>query len=412
MNPVLSDQVLRPAAKGPKGWLMQTALAAAPTAFAILRRVRPILRVGSTYIVTRYDDVTEVFQNDAAFGVPYKANLDVITGGQPFFLGMEDGPAYRTAFAAMNRVFKRDDLDTLAAKAEKAAHDLVKASGGRIDVVADVIRPVTFSVLSEYLGVPEPAQGRLDVWTTRLFEFQFASSPKDLALRAEVDAIAPAFRAHIDAEIARRKASGTTADDVLGRCLALQAEGAPGFSDVEVRTGVLCMIVGGPPQPPMVVPQAMEQLLRRPAALQAAIKAAEINDDATLALIVREAMRFDPLAPGLPRVAVTDAVLAKGTRCETRIPKGSTVIAGFASAMMDARRIPTPSEFNANRRPHEYILFGQGLHECFGRYINGAILHLMLKPLLRQPNLHREDGAEGSLTKTGIFADRLVLRFG
>ncbi len=412
MNPVLSDQVLRPAATGPKGWLMQKALAAAPTAFAMLRRVRPILRVGSTYIVTRYDDVTEVFQNDAAFGVPYKAKLDVLTGGEPFFLGMADGPAYRTALGAMSRVFKREDLAVLGTKAEMSARAIVQSSGGRIDVVADLVRPVTFSVLSEYLGVPEPAEGRLDVWATRLFEFQFASSPKDLALQAEVDAIAPAVRAHIDAEIARRKSSGTPADDVLGRCLALQAEAARGFSDVEIRTGILCMIVGGPPQPPMVVPQAMEQLLRRPAALKAAIKAAETNDDATLALILREAMRFDPLAPGLPRVVLKDTVLAQGTRRQTSIPRGATVIAAFASAMKDAGRIPAPSEFNAGRRPHEYILFGNGLHQCFGRYINGAILHMMLKPLLRQPDLRREDGPEGNLTKTGIFAARLVVRFG
>lgn len=411
MNPVLSDQVLRPAATGPKGWSMKMAMAAAPTAFAILRRVRPILRLGSTYVVTRYDDVAEVFENDAAFGVPYAANLDVITGGQPFFLGMADGPAYRTALAAMSRVFKRDDLEALATKTEKAAGDAVKASDGRIDVVADLVRPVTFKVLAEYLGVPAPAQGRLEVWATRLFEFQFASSPKDLSLRAEVDAIAPIFRAHIDAEIARRKTTGTQSDDVLGRCLALQAQGAPGFEDLDIRTGILCMIVGGPPQPPMVVPQAMEQLLRRPVALKAAIKAAQTNDDATLDLIVREAMRFDPLAPGLPRVVVKDTVLAKGTRRETTVLKGSTVIAGFASAMMDAGRIPTPAEFNADRRPHEYILFGHGLHQCFGRHINRAILHLMLKPLLRQPNLRREDGPDGRLTKAGIFADRLVVRF-
>ena len=56
-------------------------------------------------------------------------------------------------------------------------------------------------------------------------------------------------------------------------------------------------IVGGPPQPPMVVPQAMEQLLRRPDALKGAQQAARDNDDKLLAGYVFEAMRFDPLAP-------------------------------------------------------------------------------------------------------------------
>lgn len=408
MNPLTSDQVVRPGAPGVKGWLMQNAMAAVPFGFRILRRFRPILRLGSTFIVTRYDDVAEVFATDTAFMVPYKANLDVITGDQPFFLGMADGPAYRAALTAMQQVLKRDDLAALATRTEALSLDALTQAEGRIDVVADLVRPVTFKLFSDYLGVPEPAEGRLDVWATRLFEFQFASSPKDKALRADIDAIAPALRAHIDAEIARRKTSAAL-DDMLGRCLALQGQGQPGYTDAEIRTAILCMIVGGPPQPPMVVPQAMEQLMRRPAALQAAADAARANDDAKLAQIVREAMRFDPLAPGLPRTAVRDAVLAQGTRRETLVPKGATVIAGFASAMMDARRVPAPNEFDANRRPQDYILFGHSLHECFGRHINGAILHRYLKPLLRQTNLRRADGPDGTLTKSGIFANRLVL---
>jgi hypothetical protein len=38
-------------------------------------------------------------------------------------------------------------------------------------------------------------------------------------------------------------------------------------------------IVGGPPQPPMVVPQAMEQLLQRPKVLAEAQAAARADDD-------------------------------------------------------------------------------------------------------------------------------------
>ena len=225
MNRVLSDKVLR-STPGLKGWLMQQALAAAPFGFRLLRRFRPILRIGSTYIVSRYDDVVEVFNTDSAFMVPYKTNLDVITGNKPFFLGMADGPAYRAALTAMQQVVKRGDLIALAAKTEAMAQDAVNQAEGRIDVVADLVRPVTFKLFADYLGVPEPTEGRLDVWATRLFEFQFSSSPKDLTLRA--DAIAPAFRAHIDVEIARRK-SASPHDDMLGRCLILQAQGVPGY---------------------------------------------------------------------------------------------------------------------------------------------------------------------------------------
>src|SRR4051794_41431647 len=123
----------------------------------------------------------------------------------------------------MRRVVRADDLPTLAKQVETQAEAIVSRSAGHMDVVDQLARRVTFDVFGGYFGLPAPAEGRLDVWATRLFEFQFASSPGDLELRAQVDEIAPAFRAHIDREIARRKAGGDGRDDVLARCLALQA---------------------------------------------------------------------------------------------------------------------------------------------------------------------------------------------
>ena len=159
----------------------------------------------------------------------------------------------------------------------------------------------------------------------------------------------------------------------------------------------------------MVAPQAMEQLLRRPEALADAHKAAVAGNDARLHDIVIEAMRFDPLAPGLPRMALADWTIARGTRRATTIPKGAIVLAAFASAMMDERRIFEPRRFKPGRPPCEYIHFGSGMHECFGRYINHATLHRMLKPLLRRLNVRRLPGPLGKLRKSGIFADRLYV---
>jgi cytochrome P450 len=409
MSALASTDVLRPGPGGVKALLARQVRALIPFGMGLLRRFRPILALGNTYVVTLHDDVREVFGTDAAFGVVYNDNIQVLTGGEPFFLGMSDLPEYRAQLQVMRRVVMASDLPALGDKAEALAESLVAASGGRVEVVS-LVRQVTFGVIAPYFGVPAPEQGRLDVWATRLFEFQFAGSPRDKELRAEVDEIAPAFRAHIDREIARRKAAPDDTDDILGRCLKLQVAREPGYSDVEIRTALLCMVVGGAPQPPMVMPQAMEQLLRRPDALADARKAAVAGNDARLHDIVIEAIRFDPLAPGLPRIAITDWTIARGTRRATTIPKGATVLAAFASAMMDEHRIYEPHRFKPGRLPYEYMHFGYGMHECFGRYINHATLHRMLKPLLRRPNLRRAPGMEGRLRKNGIFADRLWVR--
>ena len=406
-----SPDVLRPrpgGLAGLKAWGLQQAMALAPPATRVLRRVWPIVGGGGFCLVTRYDDVQEVFRTDRSFGVVYAENLELITGKEyPFFLGMSDTQQYRDQVAAMRRVVVPQDLAALGDRAEALAEAAVARAGGRVEVVS-LIREVTFGVIAPYFGVPEPAQGRLDVWATRLFEFQFTGSVGQNPLCREVEVIAPAFRALLDGEIARRHAA-PYGDDVLGRCLKLQAQGVAGYSDGEIRTELICMVVGGPPQPPMVVPQGLEQLLRRPQALADAQRAARNGDGEGLRAILLEAMRFDPLAPALQRVALAPVTIARGTARATELRGGATVLVGFASAMMDERRIAAPREFRPGRLPNEYIHFGLGLHECFGRHINAATLHRMLAPLLRRPNLRRAPGAPGRLRKRGIFADRIVV---
>ncbi|MDB5704145.1 MAG: hypothetical protein JWN66_1261 [Sphingomonas bacterium] len=408
MSVLSSTAVLRPGATGFKRLLMKAAMAIMPFGFRLLRRFKPIPRFGKTFVVTLHDDVREVFATDPAFGVTYKEKLDVIMGGEPFFLGMADTPQYRADTAAMRKVVRPDDLPGLAAKVEAMAEAIVAGAGGRIEVVDTLVRRVTFDFLAEYLGVPAPPGGDLRVWGTRLFEYQFVAS--DAPLVEEVKVIAPALRDHIQQQIEKRRAK-PGADDVLGRSLKLQKAGEPGFSDAQIRTALMGFIVGGPPQPPMVVPQAMEQLLRRPDVLRGAQAAARANDDALLAGYVREAMRFDPLAPGLPRTAVRDWTVAQGTKRQCLVPAGSTVFVAFASAMRDGRRVPNPETFDPRRLPHEYIHFGYDLHQCFGIHINNATLHLMLKPLLRRDNLRRAPGAAGKLSKNGAFAESLTVDY-
>jgi cytochrome P450 len=225
---------------------MAFVMAQLPTVFRLLRAAWPIPRIRKVVAATRYDDVREVLLNDAAFGVPYKPQLDVIMGGQPFFLGMGDTPQYRADTAAMHRVMLRDDISArLAPAVEAQAEVIVRRSGGRLEVVDDLVRRVTFDVLGDYFGVPNPPDGDLRVWATRLFEFQFVDHGP--LIRAEVDEIAPALRRHIQNEIERRRAAGGGKDDLLGRCLRMQAMGEPGFSDDQIRTSLMGFVVGGPP---------------------------------------------------------------------------------------------------------------------------------------------------------------------
>src|SRR5450756_1231766 len=60
--------------------------------FAVLRRVKPVLFIKNTAIVTRFEDVQEVLSRDDVFQVTYNEKMEVVTGGNDFFLGMQNSP--------------------------------------------------------------------------------------------------------------------------------------------------------------------------------------------------------------------------------------------------------------------------------------------------------------------------------
>src|SRR5262245_12460121 len=62
---------------------------------ALLRRFRPIAKLGPVYLVTRNDDVRDVLERQDEFRTPFGPEMTEMAGGANFILGMQDGAAYR-----------------------------------------------------------------------------------------------------------------------------------------------------------------------------------------------------------------------------------------------------------------------------------------------------------------------------
>lgn len=399
--------ILRPRKPGLKAWINDHLLIAVGILLNILRETIPILRIGKTCFVTRYDDVREVLAADAWFQVRYQNTLGVVTDGQPFILGMTEGS--RADVDALRTVILSEDLSSLSRKVEAEAEAIVTNAHGRIDCVDGLSRQLSFSFLTAYLGLTAIPRAELRAWSTRLFEYVFFGGGAELA--SEAAAMAPLLRAAIDAEILRAKAGAADDDTVLARCLRRQAQGDARFTDEWIRTNLAGLIVGGPPQPPVVVPHMLDQLLRRPDALASACAAARADDDDLLYGHLLEALRFHPLAPAILRFTPRDTVLAIGSGHDTHIPAGTKLFVGIGSAMQDSRRLPNPANFDPRRPRDVYLHFGHGVHRCFGRYINQATLPMMLKPLLKRPGLRRAGGKAGRMSVNGPFPSALWVTF-
>ena len=88
------------------------------------------------------------------------------------------------------------------------------------------------------------------------------------------------------------------------------------------------------------------------------------------------------------------------------------VLAANLSAMFDGWTIPDPDAFRLDRPWSSYMLFGYGLHTCYGEHINRAVIPQILKPLLARDGLRRAPGKRGRLDRAGTpFPVHLELEF-
>ncbi len=380
--------------------------------FAVLRAFAPNLAIkkslvkaydnSSTAIVTRYKDVLEVLDRDDVFEVVYEPRMRAITGNENFFLGMQNTARYARDVSNMRLAMRREDVAEIVKPfAEQQATELVEAAKGSIDVPQDLTLVVPTRMVGRYFGTPGPSEQDMIDWTTIMFWYLFIDLGAEEAVIAKAEDAAQKCRGYLDEAIRERKAQPTQDDDVLNRCLAMQGADLPRMDDLGIRNNLIGLIIGAIPTISKSANHALDQLLDRPEALAAAQAAAQADDDELLARYVFEAFRFNPANPVIYRRAAADTVIARSTLRARKIPKGAMVFAANLSAMFDPMQLPSPNEFRVDRPWADYILWGYGMHTCFGAYINRAVIPIILKPLLKQRNLRRAAGDAGRMDNQG-----------
>ena len=355
-----------------------------------------------TAIVTRYQDVVEVLDRNADFEVVYEPKMRAITGGENFFLGMQDTALYERDVSNLRLAMRRDDVAAIVEPAaRRLAEQLVAKQTNRIDVPKDLSLLVPTAIVTDYFGITGTENNDLIDWATLMFWYLFVDLAGDPAIASKALDAAASCRSAIDAAIVSRKAAGVAMDDVLGRCLVLQKANQPGMDDLGIRNYLIGLVIGAIPTISKACVQALDQLLDRPQALESAQAAARGSDNALLAAHVFEAFRFNPVNPLIYRRATCDATIAAGSLRARKIPKGTMVLASNLSAMFDPLKIEAPESFRIDRPWGEYMLWGYGMHTCFGAYINRAVMPVILKPLLAKSGLRRAAGNAGRIDAGG-----------
>jgi cytochrome P450 len=309
----------------------------------------------------------------------------------------------------MRLAARRSDVaDHVLPNARARAAEIVGGADGALDVAKDLAGPIPADMVGTWFGTPGPSREQMIDWTTTLFWYLFGDLGADPGLGLRAENAAAGLRGYLDETIAARKATEETRDDVLGRCLALQAAGTPGMSDRGIRDNLIGLVIGAVPTIAKAAVLALDELLNRPEALAGAHAAAKAGDAERFAGYVWEALRFNPHNPVIYRRAVRDTVIAPSTLRAARVKKGMMVFAANHSAMFDGLAVDAPTAFRPDRPFGTYIHWGVGLHRCFGDAVNTAVIPAILMPLVARPGLARTGPREDGGTP---FPQSLPIRF-
>ncbi|HET7488420.1 MAG TPA: cytochrome P450 [Acidimicrobiales bacterium] len=376
--------------------------------FGAARRLAPVLPAGSRVLVTRHADVVDVLRRDTDFTVAELNGPPMERWSGAFILGMDRGERYDREAAALHRAAPAADVARVRSLVAASAADLVAAARptGRLDMVGGLARPAAARTVARYYGVPGPDEATLQRWLRAMFDAVFLDAGRRASAAARLTAAES--RPYMEALIRRRRAEVAAGDDVpddvLTRLVAMAGE-EPWLDDDGVRRSINGIIVGAVDTTSKAVTHIVDELLRRPVALDAARRAALDGDIDQVRGYAWEALRFRPHAPLLQRQSHGAQV---GGRT---VPAGKKVLVGVMAAMFDPAAFPHPGGFRPDRPEERYLHFGHGMHTCFGLSVNRVQIPELVAAVVALPGLRRAPGREGHIVYDGPFPDRLVLAF-
>lgn len=387
------------------GWLF-------PVTLALFRAIWPNPKFGRLVVVTRAADVRDVLRRPDDFEVPYGREMTELAGGENFVLGME-GPGHDEQNRQIRAAMPASDAERIVDLSRRFADALIRTSGGRIDVMKDFITRIATETCASYFGLQPEDPDAFAEWAMSISALLFADPFGDAATRQLALNGAARVRAVIDHSIAN--AAMAPPDSVLRRLIDLKATD-PNLTDDKIRAILVGLTTGFVPTNTLAAGKILQELLRRPDLLRAAIararSAAIIDragqadnaDKAALQAILLEAARVNPaLAPGQWRYARRDAVIASGTWRERKVPQGSVLMVATMSALRD---------HSGGDKPTTDLMFGDGIHACLGKYLAIAQITEIFMVLLSQANLRVAEDSWGSRIRwVGPFPRRLDMTF-
>lgn len=292
---------------------------------------------------------------------------------------ISDPPEHTRLRRAVRAPFSVHSVNRLTDLIKGRVDGLLDHIGDRFDVMEDFARPLTVSVISDLLGVPEDDRGQFPTWSYDLIRFFGTPRPTNENAAVLEQALVE-WRALLVRLFADRHAQPQ--DDLLSH-VAAQIDAGEVSLEEALFTCVHLMI-GGHETTTSTVASTLYCLLTHPDQWAAVRESPDL-----LAGAIEEAIRLETPVMRARRSATED--------CEIdghKIKAGEAVVPIFASANRDPDRFDRPDEFDLRRdfSGRHHWAFGRGTHFCLGAPLArlesqiGLVTLLQRFPDLRLPH--------------------------
>jgi len=317
------------------------------------------------WVVTRYDDVLEVFDRPARFSSDRFRKIDPkYASGRPAvrdvaevlgdWLVFRDPPDHTRLRALVQKSFTTRQLERTRPRIEETIDSLLDAveERGECDFIRDFAFPLPAFVIAVLLGVPTADLEPLKRWSDEMSAYVGGSlEPIDNFERTRAGLLAMvAYFRDLIAEKRRRP------DDALISTMLAAEQGGDTLTEEEVLSNCVLLLFAGHETTTNLFGNGLLALLDRPDQLDLLRR-----EPARMTSAIEELLRFEAPVPATNKVALEDFAWHGAN-----VHRGDKLLPFISAANRDPLKFEVPDRLDITRSPNRHLAFTYGIHFCLG----------------------------------------------
>jgi len=321
------------------------------------------------WVLSRYDDISQVLRDDARF-TSEQGNVlaTMLQGGDTAagrMLAVTDGPHHTGLRRLLLQAFAPRVLAGVVRRVRQTTRRLLleAVERGECDFARDIASVVPLETICDLLDIPLADRPEVLRLTKSALASDYVSPDAD-ADRMARNEILVYFNELVDA---RRRSPGT---DPISLMATSEVNGRR-LDDVDIVLNCYSLIMGGDETSRLSMIGATRALIQNPDQWRA-LK----QGDVTVESAGEEVLRWTTPTMHFGRTATADVQVNDRT-----IAAGDLVTLWLISANRDEAAFENPDRFDLGRSPNKHLSLGYGRHFCLGAYLGRVEINTMLDGL-------------------------------